>query len=79
MPGLEELQSLEHQLESLRTRIEEEAAHVAGLSDQPDLARQAQETLSASTEELRLMQVELEELKARVDKEVDASRGEAPD
>jgi len=75
MPGLEELQSLEHQIESLRTRVEEEAAHVTGLSDQPDLARQAQETLATSTEELRLLLIELEELKARVDKEVAASQG----
>jgi hypothetical protein len=71
---LEELNSLKHEIELLRSRVEEEAAHVPGLSGQPELARQAQDALEASTDELRQMLIELEELRTRVEQEVAASK-----
>jgi len=69
MSALDELEALEKLASWLRGRIENQAKHVEGLVEYPELAERATRILELESENLRKTLIELEEIKARVAKE----------
>jgi hypothetical protein len=66
MSALDELQALEKLVSRLRWRIENQAKHVEGLAEYPDLAERATRILELESENLRKTLIELQEMRARV-------------
>ncbi|HKF03810.1 MAG TPA: hypothetical protein VKB49_15935, partial [Candidatus Sulfotelmatobacter sp.] len=69
MSASEELRALEKLVSRLRRRIENQAKHVEGLAEYPELAERATRILELESENLRKTLIEVQEMKARVAKE----------
>jgi tRNA U34 5-carboxymethylaminomethyl modifying GTPase MnmE/TrmE len=67
----EQLEMLQRHIARLRTRIEQQAAHVERLVDYPELAERAGSILQQDTEDLRQALIQLEQI------EVDAKKEDA--
>jgi len=66
MSALDELQALEKLVSRLRWRIENQAKHVEGLAEYPEIAERATRILELESENLRKTLIEVREMKARV-------------
>ena len=79
MSSAEELETLQRYIARLRVRVEQQAKHVDGLVDYPELAKRGSEILALDSENLRLALIQVEELKAQVAKEADAKETSVAD
>jgi tRNA U34 5-carboxymethylaminomethyl modifying GTPase MnmE/TrmE len=73
----EQLEMLQRHIARLRSRIEQQAAHVERLVDYPELAERAGAILEQDTESLRRALIQLEQIEADAKKE-DAALARQP-
>jgi hypothetical protein len=74
----EEIETLEKYIVRLRRRVEQQAMHVEGLADFPDIAKKAGEILVRETEDLRRALIRLEEVKAQFGRAARAQKEATP-
>lgn len=78
MSAAEQVEVLQRHVARLRVRIEQQAAHVEGLADYPDLAQRAGAILEKDTESLRQALIQLEQIEADAKKEAAALEKRPP-
>jgi hypothetical protein len=69
MSAFDELVALEKYIRRLRTRIAQQAMHVEGLVDYPEIAERAREILAREMEDLRRALIQLEQLRQQAAKD----------